>query len=66
MDLNISNGNSNKKKKPYKFQTYRRLSEIQKSPRYSFNNNNRAISIGKSKSNKSLLKGNRSFGSFKY
>ena len=66
MDLYISNGNSNKKKKPYKFQTYRRLSEIQKSPRYSFNNNNRTISIGKSKSNKSLLKGNRSFSSFKY
>ena len=66
MDLNISNANSNKKKKTYKFQTYRRLSEIQKSPRYSFNNNNRTISIGKSKSNKSLLKGNRSFGSFKY
>ena len=66
VDLNISNGNSNNKKNPYKFQTYRRLSEIQKSPRYSFNNNNRSISIGKSKSNKSLLKGNRSFGSFKY
>ena len=66
MDLNISNDNNNKKKKTYKFQTYRRLSEIQKSPRYSFNNNNRTISIGKSRSNKSLLKGNRSFGSFRY
>ena len=56
----LNNFNNNNKKNNYQYRSYRRLSEIQKSPKYSFSKNNVNVSVTKSKSNKSLTtKSNR-------
>ena len=64
IDLNDSNICNNNKKKVYQFQTYRRLSQIQKNHSYSFSNSG-SFFIVKSKSNRSLLNENKSLESFK-
>ena len=64
IDLNDSNICNNNKKKVFQFQTYRRLSQIQKNHSYSFSNSG-SFFIVKSKSNRSLLNDNKSLESFK-
>ena len=64
IDLNNSNISNNNKKKPYRFQSYRRLSQIQKNHKYSFSNSG-SFYIIKSKSNRSFLNENKSLESFK-
>ena len=64
IDLNNSEIYNNNKKKPYQFQTYRRLSQIQKNHQYSFSNSG-SFYIIKSKSNRGLLSENKSLESFK-
>jgi len=64
IDLNNSFVDNNNKKKKYQFQTYRRLSQIQKNHKYSFSNSG-SFYLVKSKSNRSLSNENKSLEYFK-
>ena len=70
-NLEINNHINNERSNTNKFHSYRRLSEIQKRPKYSFTNNNtnnthNNIGVNKSKSNRSLPKFDKYYKSFKF